>query len=266
MCRASTPNNYQAVADCDASDDCVGFAVKKLGGDFYVTYSDLACVETNAYEDEGGHWDLYVSSNLTSEDHTYGAALYFCDFDFDFDYTRRYFWRDTGECRPCPASASVAELALNCSAVTDAKYVPHGASVSGANDCEERCAPMFSPSLSPTVTPAPTLTPAPTITPTASAVPTTARSPTSSAPTVAPTASAAPTTTAAPTASAAPTLPSFGSSPPPERRYYGCCWGYDAPGFAVLLLLLSLVSLGLGVRAERAACAAEARGSRGLSV
>ena len=129
MCRASTPNNYQAVADCDASDDCVGFAVKKLGGDFYVTYSDLACVETNAYEDEGGHWDLYVSSNLTSEDHTYGAALYFCDFDFDFDYTRRYFWRDTGECRPCPASASVAELALNCSAVTDAKYVPHGASV-----------------------------------------------------------------------------------------------------------------------------------------
>ena len=89
MCRASTPNNYQAVADCDASDDCVGFAVKKLGGDFYVTYSDLACVETNAYEDEGGHWDLYVSSSY-------------------------------GVCRLCPASA------LHCNAFNFASECVEG--------------------------------------------------------------------------------------------------------------------------------------------
>lgn len=61
---ANTAQSYgeckeQAFAACSADDSCVATTVKKRGGNYFLTYSDGACVADKAYGDV--HWDLYTA-------------------------------------------------------------------------------------------------------------------------------------------------------------------------------------------------------------
>jgi len=50
---------HEAFAAC--TGNCVAVAVKKLGGHFYLTYTNTGCVKTNTVKDS--HWDLYTKKS-----------------------------------------------------------------------------------------------------------------------------------------------------------------------------------------------------------